>query len=319
MPHISGELVTAHDPNGLIGGVLADSHDHGDGPPQDGDAARASPAHDADWAMTQEDSPQDNVGLPQPVPMPATPAPACGSPCGVQPAECDHGAPLDGAAAWEPPHATVGPAGLWRPNAAAEAPRAQLEGSTLHEFARCPDHGGVLREAARAGRTITAAAIARVGEGERMPQQAWGIDSSASEGEGEAPPEAEAPPLKRARAGGGGEMPEPGPSEDDGAQAAGDVPGRERPGVQPGPTVAPAGLPEDLPETRSGMGWWVRPLWGVARGPRSKLPARPRRAFRYESICSGTLGELFGFQAIRGHRIHCSRPSRPARERAPLP
>ena len=143
---ISGELVTAHDPNGLIGGVLADSHDHGDGPPQDRDAAPASPAHDADWAMTPEDSPQDEVGPPQPVPMPATPAPPCGSPCGVPPAECDHGAPLDGAAAWEPPHARVGPAGLWRPNAAAEAPRAQLEGSTLHEFAalaaaefaRCP-------------------------------------------------------------------------------------------------------------------------------------------------------------------------------------
>ena len=110
-----------------------------------------------------------------------------------------------------------------------------------------------------------------------------------------------------------------GPPEDDGAQAAGDVPGMEWPGVQPGPTVAPAGLPEGLPETRSGMEWWVRPLWEVARGPRSKLPARPRRAFRYESICSGTLGELFGFQAIRGHRIHRSRPSRPARERAPLP
>ena len=192
--------MTAHDPNGLMGGVLTDSHDHGDGPPQDRDAAPASPAHDADWAMTPEDSPQDEVGPPQPVPMPATPAPPCGSPCGVQPAECDHGAPLDGAAAWEPPHATVGPAGLWRPNAAAEAPRAQLEGSTLHEFARCPDHGGVLREAAMAGRTITAAAIARVGEGKRMPKQAWGVDSSASEGEGEAPPEAEAPPLKRARA-----------------------------------------------------------------------------------------------------------------------
>ena len=125
---------------------MTDSHDHGDGPPQDRDAAPASPAHDADWAMTPEDSPQDEVGPPQPVPMPATPAPPCGSPCGVQPAECDHGAPLDGAAAWEPPRATVGPAGLWRPNAAAEAPRAQLEGSTLHEFAalaaaelaRCP-------------------------------------------------------------------------------------------------------------------------------------------------------------------------------------
>ena len=149
-----------------------------------------------------------------------------------------------------------------------------------------PTRGGVLREAARAGRTITAAAIARVGEGKQMPKQAWGIDSSASEGEGEAPPEAEAPPQKRARAGGGGEMPVPGPSEDDGTQAAGDVPGMERPGVQPGPTVAPAGLPEGLPETRSGMEWWVRPLWEVARGPRSKLPARPRRAFRYESICA---------------------------------
>ena len=325
---ISGELVTAHDPNGLIGGVLADSHDHGDGPPQDRDAAPASPAHDADWAMTPEDSPQDEVGPPQPGPMPATPAPPCGSPCGVQPAECDHGAPLDGAAAWEPPHARVGPAGLWRPNAAAEAPRAQLEGSTLHEFAalaaaefaRCPlETSQVECRFAGLRRRLRADGGTRIGEGKQMPKEAWGIDSSASEGEGEAPPEAEAPPLKRARAGGGGEVPVPGPSEDDGAQAAGDVPGMERPGVQPGPTVAPAGLPEGLPEIRSGMEWWVRPLWEVARGPRSKLPARPRRAFRYESICSGTLGELFGFQAIRGHRIHRSRPSRPARERAPLP
>ena len=37
-------------------------------------------------------------------------------------------------------------------------------------------------------------------EGKRMPKQAWGIDSSASEGEGEAPPEAEAPPLGTAAA-----------------------------------------------------------------------------------------------------------------------
>ena len=210
--------------------------------------------------MTPEDSPQDEVGPPQPVPMPATPAPPCGSPCGVQPAECDHGAPLDGAAAWEPPHATVGPAGLWRPNAAAEAPRAQLEGSTLHEFlhefAHCPWATSQV-ECRFAGlrRRLRADGGARVGEGKQMPKEAWGIDSSASEGEGEAPPEAEAPPLKRARAGGGGEVPVPGPSEDDGAQAAGDVPGMERPGVQPGPTVAPAGLPEGLPEIRSGMEW----------------------------------------------------------------
>lgn len=64
-----------------------------------------------------------------------------------------------------------------------------------------------------------------------------------------------------------------------------------------GLAVGPYSRTAEQPPTIPGCEWWQAPLWTAHEGQRIKLPARPLRPIRYESLCSGTLGELVGFKA----------------------
>lgn len=64
-----------------------------------------------------------------------------------------------------------------------------------------------------------------------------------------------------------------------------------------GLAVGPYSRTAEQPPTIPGCEWWQAPLWTAHEGQRIKLPARPLRPIRYESLCSGTLGELVGSKA----------------------
>jgi hypothetical protein len=50
------------------------------------------------------------------------------------------------------------------------------------------------------------------------------------------------------------------------------------------------------PRALPGTEWYMGPLWGSVQHMRNKMPDNPVRPMVHESMCSGTLMELFGFQ-----------------------
>eukprot|EP00974_Lingulodinium_polyedra_P063642 6144524-Lingulodinium_polyedra.AAC.1 len=50
-----------------------------------------------------------------------------------------------------------------------------------------------------------------------------------------------------------------------------------------------------------GTAWWAEPLWTAVESCRMCLPRVPQRPMLADGLCSGTAGEIWGFEArLRG-------------------